>query len=143
MDVTNKTCPQTGGQQNRTTNHSTSSRLILNDTTLRAGTGRVPRNYPFPEKHNSSSANLWCRKFVQYIKMTEDLDLSTMTTSKEYCDQLKLEIEDTFLWAIGQSAITEMTKTVRDREPSALPLFKLHTLFRLQFTPEKSITQPG
>ena len=37
MDYTNNTFPQTGGQPNRTTDQSTSSRLIPNETTLRAG----------------------------------------------------------------------------------------------------------
>ena len=66
-----------------------------------------------------------------------------MTNTKEilpqFRDQLELEIKDTFLWAIGQSALTEMTKTVREREPSALPLHKLYTLFRLHFTPERNV----
>ena len=44
-----------------------------------------------------------------------------------------------FLWAIGQNALTEMTKTVREREPSSLPLYKLYTLFRLHFTPERNV----
>ena len=73
----------------------------------------------------------------------KDIDLSTMTNSNEllpqFRDQLELEIRDTFLRAIGQSALTEMTKTVREREPSALPLFKLYTLFRLHFTPERNV----
>ena len=32
-----------------------------------------------------------------------------------------------------------MTKTVRDRKPSILPLHKLYTLFRLHFTPERNV----
>ena len=76
---------------------------------------------------------MWWRKLVQYIKMTKEIDLSTMTNNKEilpqFRDQLELEIKDKFLWAIGQTAITEMTKTVREREPSSLPLHELYTLF--------------
>ena len=75
--------------------------------------------------------------------MTKDIDLSTMTNSKEilpqYREQLELEIKDTFLWVIGQGALTEMTKTVREREPSILPLHKLYTQFRLHFTPERNV----
>ena len=75
--------------------------------------------------------------------MTKDIDLSTMTNSKEilpqFRDQLELEIKDTIIWAIGQSALAEMTKTTREREPSATPLYKLYTLFRLHFTPEKNV----
>ena len=76
-------------------------------------------------------------------KNDQDLDLSKMTDNKEilpqYRDQLETEIKDIFLWAIGQNAITEMTKTVREREPSSLPLYKLYTLFRLHFTPERNV----
>ena len=32
-----------------------------------------------------------------------------------------------------------MTKTVREREPSSIPLHKLHILFRLRFTPERNV----
>ena len=82
---------------------------------------------------------------MQYIQRTKDIDLSTMTNSKEilpqYREQLELEIKDTFFWAIGQSALTEMTKTVREREPSILPLHKLYTLVRIQFTPERNVQQ--
>ena len=31
-----------------------------------------------------------------------------------------------FQWAIGQYALTKMTKTVRVREPTSLPLYKLY-----------------
>ena len=75
--------------------------------------------------------------------MTKDTDLSTMTNSKDirpqYRDQLEKEIKDIFLWAIGQNAITEMTKTVREREPSSLTLHKLYTLFGLHFTPQRNV----
>ena len=32
-----------------------------------------------------------------------------------------------------------MTKTIREREPSSLSLYKLYTLFRLHFTPERNV----
>ena len=35
--------------------------------------------------------------------------------------------------------VTEMTKTVREREPTTLPLSKLYGLFRLHFTPERNV----
>ena len=54
-------------------------------------------------------------KFTQYIKMTREIDLSKLTNSKEVLpqnrDQLEEEIKDVFIWAIGQSALTKMTKT--------------------------------
>ena len=52
---------------------------------------------------------------------------------------METEIKDIFLWAIEQNAFTEMTKTVREREPSSLPLYKFYTLFRLHFTPERNV----
>ena len=141
MDDSNDTSPLTGSQQNRTTDQSTSSRSLPNDQTLRTCTQKI--YIPSLEKYDSSSANLWWRKFVQYTQMTKDIDLSTMTNSKEILpqnrEQLELEIKDTFLWAIGQSALTEMTKMVREREPSILPLHKLYTLFRLHFTPKRNV----
>ena len=113
----------------------------MNRTAERTCTQKL--TIPTLEKQDYTSANLWWRKFVQYIKMTKDIDLSTMTNSKEilpqYRDQLEAEIKDIFLWAIGQNAITEMTKTVREREPSSLPLHKLYSLFRLHFTPERNV----
>ena len=94
---------------------------------------------PTLEKQDQANASMWWRKFVQHIKVTKDIDMSTMTNSKEilpqYRDQLKTDIKDIFIWAIGQNAITEMTKTVREKEPSSLPL---HTS-RLHFTPERKV----
>ena len=52
---------------------------------------------------------------------------------------MELEIKELFLWLIGQSALTEMTKTVRERESSALPLNKLYTLLRLHFAPGRNV----
>ena len=145
MDYSNNTFPQVGGQQNRTTDQSTNSRSKPSEKILRAGERTCTQKLSISslEKYDSSSANLWWRKFVQCIKMTKDIDLSTMTNSKkvlqQFRDKLELEKNDTFLWAITQSALTEMTKSVREREPSALPLYKLYTLFRLHFSPERNV----
>ena len=134
-----------GEQPDRATDQSSSSQLIPNETTTRAGERTCTQKLTIPslEKHDSSSANLWWRKFFQYIKMTKDIGLSQMVNPKEilpqFRDQLELEIKDTFLWAIGQSALSEMTKTVREREPCTLPLHRLHSLFRLHFTPERNV----
>ena len=66
-----------------------------------------------------------------------------MTNNKEILpknrDQLEMKIKDIVLWSTGQNAITEMTKAVREREPTSLPLYKLYTLFRLHFTPERNV----
>ena len=65
-----------------------------------------------------------------------------MTNSKEilpqYRVQLETDIKDIFIWAIGQNAITEMTKTVREREPSSLPLHNTNFVHFSDYTsPQK------
>ena len=94
------------------------------------------------EKTDSAGAKMWWKRFVQYIRMTKDLDLTTMITEREileqYREQLEENIKDLFIWAIGQNAMSEMTKTTREREPANLPLHQLYRLFRLHFTPEKN-----
>ena len=120
------------------------SQSLPNNTTTRSVERTATQKLPIPilEKNDHTSAKLWWRKFVQYIKMTREIDLSKMTNSKEilpqFREQLEEEIKDVFIWAIGQSAITEMTKTVREREPNSLPLYRLYTLFRLHFIPERN-----
>ena len=120
------------------------SQSFPNKITTRSVERTATQKLPIPilEKNNHSSAKLWWRKFVQYIKMTRDIDLSTKTNSKEILLQIKErleeEIKDVFIWGIGQSAITEMTKAVREKEPNSLPLYRLYTLFRLQFIPERN-----
>ena len=136
--------------RNEATNRTSTGTLsgdqsLPNDTVNRTNERMCTQNITITtlEKQYYTNANMWWRKFVQYIKMTKDLDLSKMTNNKEilpqYRDQLEMEIKDIFLWAIRQNAITEMTKTVREKEPSSLPLYKLYTLlFRLHFTPERN-----
>ena len=133
MNDSTNTTPRNGAT-NRTSagNHSSEQPLpneTLNRTNERTCTQKL--TISTLEKQDHTNANMWWRKFVQYIKMTKDLDLSKMTNNKEikpqYRDQLETEIKDIFLWAIGQNAITGMTKMVREREPSSLPLYKLYT----------------
>ena len=119
--------------------------LLQNDTMNRTADRTCTQKLTIPalEKQDQTNASMWWRKFVQFIKTTKDIDLSTMTNSKkilpQYHDQLEADIKYIIIWAIGQNAITEMTKTVREREPSSLPLHKLYTLFRLHFTPERNV----
>ena len=58
--------------------------------------------------------------------MTRDIDLNIMTNDKEileeFRERLEIEIKDTFVWALGESAITEMTRTVREEN-------RLHYLY--------------
>ena len=97
---------------------------------------------PTFEKRGIQEAKLWWRLFTQYIKMTQNIDLNTMTTDREilesYRDYLTHRIKDLFIWALGESAITEMTGTVRDNDPNRMDKNQLYSLFRLHFIPERN-----
>ena len=45
-----------------------------------------------------------------------------MTTDKDILpdirEELEIIIKDIFIWAMGEAAVTEMTKTVRDKDPN-------------------------
>ena len=73
---------------------------------------------PIFEKKTIQEAKLWWKRFIKYVKMTQDLDLNNMTTDEEilpeFRDELEIKIKDIFIWALGEAAVTEMTKTVRD-----------------------------
>ena len=70
---------------------------------------------PTFEKRGIQEAKLWWRRLTQYIKTTQNIDLNTMTTDREilenYRDDLEHRIKDLFIWALVESAITEMTRT--------------------------------
>ena len=57
--------------------------------------------------------------------MTKNIDMPTMTSSRkvlsQYREQLEIKIKDKIIWAMRQNAITVMTKTVRENDPSSLP----------------------
>ena len=122
-----------------------SGQLLPNDTLNRTAyrTSTQKLTIPTLEKQDQTNANMWWQKLVQYIKNDKENDLSTMTNSREILsqkrDQLEKEVKDLFNWAIGQNAITEMTKTVREIESSSLPLYKFYTLFGLHFTSERNV----
>ena len=74
--------------------------------------------------------------------MTQTIDLNTMTTDREilenFRDDLEHRIKDLFIWALGESAITEMTRTVRDNDPNRMDINQLYSLFRFHFIPERN-----
>ena len=94
------------------------------------------------EKKTIQEAKLWWQRLTQYVKMTQKIDLNTMTTDKEileeYREELEIQIEDIFIWALGEEAVTEMTKTVRDNDPNKMNINQLYILFRLHFIPERN-----
>ena len=60
------------------------------------------------------------------IKMTQNqnVNLNEMTTDRKikpnYKDDLEYRSKDLFIWALGESAITEMTRTVRDHDTNRM-----------------------
>ena len=74
---------------------------------------------PCLEKSDNFSANVSWRNIVQDIKRTVDINVSTRTNSREvlpqYCDKLKLEIKDIFIWAIEQGALTEIAQRRKNK----------------------------
>ena len=56
---------------------------------------------PTFEKCGIQEAKLWLRQFTQYTKMTQNIDLNTMTTDREilenYRDDLEHRIKDLFI----------------------------------------------
>ena len=74
--------------------------------------------------------------------MTQDIDLNNMTTDKEnlpeFREELEVKIKNKFIWALGEAAVTEMTKTVRDNDPNKMNINQLYALFRLHFIPERN-----
>ena len=79
---------------------------------------------PTFEKRGFQEAKLWWRRFTQYIKMTQNIDLNIMTTDREILEQNRAEFEerikDLLIWELGESAIIEMTRTVRDNDPNRM-----------------------
>ena len=67
------------------------SQSLPNNTTTRSveRTATQKLSIPIVEKNDHTSAKLWWRKFVQYIKMTREIDLSKMTNSKEIVPQFR------------------------------------------------------
>ena len=110
---------------------SNSSKIITNEATginssseesERKGRNKPHQKIALPtfEKKSIQEAKLWWRRFIQYVKMTQNIDLNNMTTDKEILpevrDELEVKIKNIFIWALGKAAVTEMTKTVRDND---------------------------
>ena len=74
--------------------------------------------------------------------MTQKIDLNRRTTDKEiiedYREELEIKMKDIFIWAMGEEAVTEMTKTVRDNDPNKMNINQLYSLFRLHFIPDRN-----
>ena len=131
---------------------SNSSKIITNEATgpnspteesERKGRNKPHQTITLPnfEKKTIQEAKLWWRGFIQYVEMTQDIDLNNVTTDKEmlpaFRDELEVKTKDIFIWALGEAAITGMTKTVRDNDPNKMNINQLYALFRLHFIPKE------
>ena len=69
---------------------------------------------PIFEKETIQEAKLWWRRFTQYVKMTQKIDLNTMTTDKEileeYREELEIKIKDNFYLGIGRRSCYRIDK---------------------------------
>ena len=90
MDGEPENTPRNGGNTSTSAVSQASGQLLTNETMNRRAERTCTQKLTIPtlEKQDHTNANLWWRKFVQYIKMTKDIDLSTMTNNKEILPQL-------------------------------------------------------
>ena len=63
--------------------------------------------------------------------MTKKIDINITTTDREiseqYRDELEQRIKELFIWALGKSVLTEMTRTVGGKDPNRMD--QLYSLF--------------
>ena len=52
-------------------------------------------------------------------------------------EELEQRIKDLFIWAVAESAIIAMTRTVRDNDPNRMDINQIYPLFSLHFIPER------
>ena len=126
-----------------------SGRKSSSEESERKGRTKTQQKITLPifEKKTIQEAKLWWRRFIQYVKMTQNIDLNTMTNDKEiipeHREELEVKTKDIFIWALGEAAVTEMTKTVRDNGPNKMNINQLYSLFRLHFIPERNNFMAG
>ena len=81
---------------------SSSQKIIMNEATGPNSTSeeseRKSRTKPHQkitlpifDKKTIQEAKLWWRRFIQYVKMTHDINLNNMTTDKEILPEVKIQ----------------------------------------------------
>ena len=85
MDDSTNTPPRNGDRNMTMTGLQSGEQPPPNETMSRTVERTCTQKLTIPtlEKQDCTSANMWWRKFVQYIKMMKDLDLSTMTNKQQ------------------------------------------------------------
>ena len=90
------------------------------------------------EKDDRSRAYLWWQTYLQYFKMTEKINLSKMTNSREILPQHSdyLELEDIVLDKMQSRNLRKQLQ--KKNETGSLLIYNLYALFHLQFTPKNT-----
>ena len=74
----------TSSSQKIITNEATGPNSSDEDSNRKGRTKPHQKNtLPILEKKTIQEAKLWWRRFIQYVKITQDIDLNNMTTDKE------------------------------------------------------------
>ena len=62
--------------------------------------------------------------------MKQKIDQNMMTTDKEIIeqnrDELEIKMKGTLIWDLGEEAVTEVAKTVRDNNPNKMNINQLY-----------------
>ena len=91
MDDRTNTTPKNGVTNRTSAGPKSGEQPLPNDTLNRTNERTCTQKLTIPtlEKQDYTNANMWWPKFVQYIMIPKDLDLSTMTNSKEIPPQYR------------------------------------------------------
>ena len=95
MDEEPENTPRNGENTSTSAVTHTRGHLLTNETINRTADWTCTQKLAIPtlEKQDDPSANMWWRKFVQYIKVTKEIDLSIMTNNKEILSQFRDQLE--------------------------------------------------
>ena len=85
MDENTEEDPRNGKTMLSSSGTRQTNQTLPNDTMNRSADRTCTQKLTIPtlEKHDHTSANLWWRNFVQYMKMTKEIDLSTITNNRD------------------------------------------------------------
>ena len=97
---------------------------------------------PIFGKKTIQEAKLRWQRFFQYVKMTQKKRFKQDDNRQRDYRRVQRRTGDKnkryFIWALGEDAVTEMTKTVRDNDPNKMNINQLFSMFRLHFIPKRN-----
>ena len=146
MDEEPENTPRNRGNTSTSAVTHTSGHLLTSETMNRTADRTCNQKLAIPtlDKQDHTSANMWWRKFVQYIKMTKEIDLSTMNNKEilpQFRDQLELEIRQISMgnWTNRNHGDDKNGKRKRTKLTTVTRTIHIIPLFRLHFTPERNV----